>query len=83
VKKARGERSGEVPYGWRLGPDGVHLHPEPAEQRILVAARRHQAEGPSLRAIGARLKGAGIAPRSGGRWHPQTVANALQGRLDA
>lgn len=83
VKKARGERTGDVPYGWRVGEDGVHLEPEAREQRILSAARHHQTEGLSLRAIGARLEAAGIVPRAGGKWHPQTVANVLQGRLAA
>ena len=83
VKKSRGERVGDVPYGWRLASDGVHLHPHRAEQQILVAVRRYRAEGLSLRAIGARLDAAGWPPRSGGRWHPQTVANLLSGRLAA
>ncbi len=83
VKKARGKRTGEVPYGWRLGTDGVHLQPDASEQRILLAARQHQAQGLSLRAIGARLDAASIVPRAGGPWHPQTVANVFRGQLAA
>jgi len=54
-----------------------------SEQRILVAMRRYRAQGLSLRAIGERLEAASVVPRSGGRWHPQTVANMLNGRLAA
>ncbi len=45
--------------------------------------RRYRAQGLSLRAIGERLEAASVVPRSGGRWHPQTVANMLNGRLAA
>jgi len=74
VKKQRGERVGSVPYGYRLGADGIHLEPEPSEQEILALVAGYRAEGLSLRAIGRRLDGAGILPRSGQRWHPQTVS---------
>ena len=72
-----------MPYGWRLSADGVHLEVDVAEQRILAVARRHRDRGLSLRAIGARLAAVGIVMRGGGRWHPQTVANALRGQLAA
>ncbi|MBI4516717.1 MAG: recombinase family protein [Deltaproteobacteria bacterium] len=78
VKKARGERVGDVPYGWRVGSDGIRLEAEPAEQRVLEVARVRRAQGLSLRAIGACLEAAGARSRSGGRWHPQTVANVLR-----
>lgn len=83
VKISRGERAGEVPYGWQLAGDGVHLQPHAPEQQVMAAVRKHRRKGLSLRAIAARLARAGHAPRSGGRWHPQTVANLLHGRLAA
>ena len=83
VKKSRGERTGDIPYGWELGADGIHLEADSVEQRILVAVRQYRAEGLTLRAIGARLEAAGIVPRAGGSWHPQTVSNVLSGSIMA
>ena len=79
VKKARGERTGGVPYGYRLATDGVHLEPDPDEARAVAAARRYRAKGMTLQAIADRLHTRGIRPRSGGRWHPQTVARIVAG----
>lgn len=74
VKRARGERVGHIPYGMQLAADGVHLEPHPGEQDVLAMVREYRAEGLTLRAIGRRLTSRGILPRSGGKWHPQTVA---------
>ena len=83
VKRSRGERTGDIPYGWRLGADGVHLEPLPAEQRMVASVREARAAGMSLRGIREHLASAGFTPRSGGRWHIQTIANILKGRLAA
>ena len=83
VKRSRGERTGDVPYGWRLAEDGVHLEALPAEQLVVASVRQARADGQSLRAIRDQLGSAGFAPRSGGRWHIQTIANILRRRLAA
>jgi len=83
VKKSRGERAGEVPYGWQLAPDGVHLEPDPAEQATVARVQTYRRRRLTLRAIAARLQAQGLAPRAGGRWHPQTIANVAKGRLAA
>ena len=74
VKKGRGERTGSVPYGYRLAADGVHLEADPGEARAVALVRALRAEGLSLRAIGERLEAEGLRPRGGARWHPDTVA---------
>jgi DNA invertase Pin-like site-specific DNA recombinase len=78
VKKARGERVGAVPYGYRLAADGVALEVEPAEAEVLTVARELRAAGLSLRAVGAELNARGMAPRGGGAWHPQAVARLIE-----
>lgn len=78
VKKARGERTGSVPYGYRLAVDGRTLEANPAEQEAVRLVAAYRAEGMTLRAIGARLEARGILPRSGGRWHPDTIARIVQ-----
>ena len=77
-KKANRERTGGIPYGWKLDRDGIHLVPEPNEQAIIEAAVTLRSEGMALRAIGERLQARGLLPRSGGRWHAKTVRSLLQ-----
>ena len=79
VKKSRGERVGDIPYGHRLAADGRRLEPEPGEQTVLGVARQLRASGAPLRTIGEQLAAQGLRPRSGGSWHPQTLANILRG----
>lgn len=78
VKKAKGERVGSVPYGYALASDGGRLVPHAGEQEVVTLVRRMRACGASLRAIAESLAHEGHRPRSGGRWHPQTVARIAQ-----
>ncbi len=78
AKRQRKERTGGVPYGWTLAADGIHLEPHPAEQAMISEARALQAEGLSLRKIGAELERRQMLPRSGSHWHPKTVQGLLQ-----
>jgi len=78
VKRAKGQRVGSVPYGYRLADDGTHLEPDELEQRTVALVRRYRDDGLTLRAIGQRLTRKGILPRSGKRWHPQTVARIAE-----
>lgn len=81
AKKARRERTGQVPYGWTLGADGVHLEANEAEQEIIRAARELKSAGLSLRAVGAELATQGLLPRSGKSWHAKTVRGLLRAPL--
>ncbi|MCZ7649607.1 MAG: hypothetical protein M5U26_30825 [Planctomycetota bacterium] len=84
-KKARGEKTGGyLPYGWRVADLATgRLEPEPAEQAMIAAARRWRKEGLSLRKIGDRLSEEGRLPRSGGRWHAETVKALLTAEVAA
>lgn len=75
AKKARGERTGSIPYGYHC-EDGTNLIPDPDEQDIIQQVLHLQAEGLSLRAIAARLTALGRTSRGTG-WHPQTIKNIL------
>ena len=72
VKKARGERVGGIPYGYR--DDGGVLVEVPDEQVVIARARELRAEGLSLRAVGRALADSGHRPRGGDRWHVQVIA---------
>ena len=78
VKRARGERVGEVPYGYRVAADGVRLEVEPEEQAIVARIRALRRDGLSLRAIAAEVNGDGARQRSGRPFHPQTVKNIAE-----
>lgn len=79
AKKARGERTGSVPTGFRVEADGRTLTPDSHEQEAIALARALRAEGLTYRAIGAELEARGFRSRgAAGRWHPTTVQRALQ-----
>lgn len=67
AKRARGERAGEVPYGFRLAFDGVHVEENPAEQAVIACVRQLRAAGLSLRAIVEECRLAGRLSRAGVR----------------
>lgn len=76
IKKARGERVGSIPYGFRLAEDSSRLEPEPTEQEVrdrIVALRKR---GTPLRTIVTMLNESG-APARGKRWHLTTVVRVL------
>lgn len=77
VKRARGERVGEIPYGYSIAADGRRLAENPAEQRVLALIRELRAAGLSLRAVTERLNET-VAPLRGARWHLRTVHRLAQ-----
>lgn len=77
VKRTRGQRTGQVPYGKQLAADGVHLEDNSLEQRVLSGIRSLRDEGLSIRAIAERLNVEGT-PARGAKWHPTTVARILK-----
>jgi len=83
-KASQGEYTGgEVPYGWTLAADGIHLEAHPEEQKALTLAGELRAAGLSLVKVGKRLSLAGYLPRNGRAWHHQTVKNMLSAKVAA
>jgi DNA invertase Pin-like site-specific DNA recombinase len=64
VKRSRGERTGQVPYGYALAADGVHLEANEAEQAILGQIRALRAAGLSLRAVTVECQRLGLLSRA-------------------
>ena len=77
VKAGRGERVGQVPYGYVVAADGVALVADPDEQRAVALVAALRAAGLSLRAIAACLEAEGLRP-CGQKWYAKTVANILE-----
>lgn len=65
VKKQRGERTGEVPFGYRLAADGRTIEVEPSEQAIRDRIRALRAAGVSLRGITSTCAADGLVSRAG------------------
>lgn len=70
AKKARGQRVGYIPYGYRLAEDGVHLEEDEKEQyiRSLVRDMKEQ-EKLSWRKVAARLNKLEHPNRFGRQWN--------------
>jgi DNA invertase Pin-like site-specific DNA recombinase len=78
LKRSRGERTGSVPWGFRLDRDDVHLVVDPDEQVIVRLVRRLNRRGWSLRSITAELERRGFRNRSGStRWWPASIQSML------
>jgi hypothetical protein len=65
VKRGRGERIGQIPYGYVLAADGVHLEENAAEQAVIVQIRALRAAGLSLRAVTVECERQGMVSRAG------------------
>jgi DNA invertase Pin-like site-specific DNA recombinase len=50
-KRAKGERIGNIPYGYRLAADGEHVEADAAEQAVLEEVRALRGRNRSLREI--------------------------------
>ena len=76
--RSKGERTGQVPFGFNLGDDGVKLVVNPSEQDALHVMRAMRLAGDSFRTIGAHLEMSGVLTKRGGtKWDPRTVKCVL------
>ena len=78
AKRARGERIGTVPYGYRLAHDGIHLEVHEAEQDVIDTVRRLSNDGLSQRGIVAALEARGVKGRTGACLRQTQVAKILR-----
>lgn len=78
-KKAKGERVGAVPWGFRLAGDGKTLSPHRPELAVMALALDLRRQGLSLRAIAENLKEAGHRNRRRSTtWNAKTVARVIR-----
>ena len=77
AKKARGERTGFVPFGFQLC-DGNKIELNPHEQGILQQIRDLRLQGMSGRKIAAELNRRGIFNRGGALWNHASIHNAMK-----
>lgn len=81
-KRTNGERVGNIAFGYRLAPDGVHVEPEPAEQAMIAAIGELRANGRSLRRIAMDLNGRGWRTRKGSEWRLESVARVASSNAE-
>lgn len=72
-KRANGNRTGNIPFGFTLGADGK-LVPNAAEQVVVAKVRELRQMGFTLRQIADELNAQGFKTRKGGEWRHQYVA---------
>ncbi len=77
-KKSKGERVGNVPFGFDLADNGVDLVDNTAEQNIITEIYNLRTAGYSLRAIAAELTKCGIFTKTGNAtWKHTTIKRIL------
>lgn len=82
-KRSQNERlGGDVPYGYRLAEDRIHLEPDPDEQAVIARIRELRATRLSIEKICWHLNATGV-PARGKKWHKPTVWKILRRREQA
>lgn len=72
-KSAKGERVGEIPFGYRLAPNGIDLISDAREQATLADLRAMRLTGWSWQRIADDLNARGITTKKGRAWSWQTA----------
>jgi len=74
-KRSKGERTGEIPFGFSLADDGVNLLPDIREQDTLNDLLSLRQEGLSWQKIADELNRRGIRTKKHKEWSWQTARN--------
>ena len=77
-KRTNGERVGNIQFGYRLGADGKHVEPDPAEQVVLREIHGLRQSGHTMRGIAAALNRRSLRTRCGSAWRLEHVARILK-----
>lgn len=81
AKRARGERTGGIPYGYDLSGDNKTLIANKLEIDAISLMKSMRDQGLSLRAIGEELERRGIATKKGGKWAAMTIKQLIDNPL--
>jgi len=77
-KRNNGERVGNIKFGYRLGADGKHVEPDPAEQAVLEEIGHLRRNGCTLRGSAAALNHRALRTRRGSPWRLEHVARIIK-----
>lgn len=79
AKRKAGQRTGHIPFGYRLADDGVGLIPVPEEQEVIARIIACKEAGMSLRQIASLLNEAATSTKQGGKgWQATTVRRVIR-----
>ena len=79
AKRKANQRTGHIPFGYRLADDGIALIPVPAEQEVIQKILACHEAGLSLRKIAAILNEAATSTKQGGKgWQAMTVRRVIR-----
>ena len=65
AKKLKGERVGQVPFGYKLAADGILLEPNRDQLRAVKIMKQMRRDGFTLREIASRMKAIGVLTSQG------------------
>jgi DNA invertase Pin-like site-specific DNA recombinase len=77
-KWRKGERVGNIRYGFRLCADCVHGESDPTEQEIVSRIHHLRTNGQTLRRVAELLNRAGYRTRRGSEWRMEQVNRVLK-----
>lgn len=79
-KQKRGEKTGgDVPYGFQVADDGIHLHADTDEQLAVDIISELHRRGYSLRQICDELQARGIRTKRGNStWQPRVISRLIK-----
>lgn len=73
----------EVPFGYRVSDDCLHLAEEPNEKAAMTLALQLVVQDTPLTMVAGELNRNGYLTRHGGPWTPAAVFDLLPGLIDA
>lgn len=77
AKKAKGERVGHIPFGYRLAADGIHIEEDEQEQSIVNQIKELMKQGLSTRKLAEELNARGAFNRGGAKWNHASIHRAM------
>jgi site-specific DNA recombinase len=80
VKKSHNELVGDIPFGYELSEDGIHLIENSREKEAIAIMQELRSRGLSFRKIISELESKNISAKKGGKWYPMTIKNILEAR---
>jgi site-specific DNA recombinase len=78
AKKARGERTGHIPFGYKLSSDGIHIEEDELEKSILSQMNSLRADGFSIRDIAKEMNNRGAFNRGQSLWNHASVHRVMK-----
>jgi len=78
AKQQRGERTGSIPYGYNLAPDGKTLLKNRKEQKVIKKMQRLRALNLGYYSIANTLNADGLTTKQGKLWNQSNVSKVLK-----